>query len=147
VAGFEPVDILQAIEMLIVQIESNNPQAEIAYTRGVQPEGNLKALELMHSVFDVAGAEWRGIGDIPNSGFKLKDKYARFDAAEEFEVELPPVKEAPGCRCGEVLRGIIKPMDCKLFRKLCMPENPIGPCMVSSECTCAAYYQYGDFDE
>jgi len=147
VAGFEPVDILQAIEMLVIQIENKNPQVEIAYTRGVKPEGNPRALELMHSVFDVAGASWRGIGDIPNSGFKLKEKYARFDADEEFEVELPPVKEAPGCRCGEVLRGIIQPPECKLFRKLCLPENPIGPCMVSSEGTCAAYYQYGDLDE
>jgi len=133
--------------MLVAQIEENSPRVEIAYTRGVKPEGNPRALELMRGVFDVAGAGWRGIGDIPNSGFKLKDKYARFDADKEFKIEPPPVKEAPGCRCGDVLRGIVRPPECKLFRKLCTPENPVGPCMVSSEGTCAAYYQYGDFDE
>jgi hydrogenase expression/formation protein HypD len=147
VAGFEPVDILQAVEMLVEQIESGKPRVEIAYTRGVRPEGNIKALQIMNEVFDVIGASWRGIGKIPASGYKLKDKYARFDADLAFQVDLPPVKEAAGCRCGEILRGTIRPVDCKLFRKACTPENPIGPCMVSSEGSCAAYYQYGDFDE
>jgi len=147
VAGFEPVDILQAVEMLVEQIESGKPRVEIAYTRGVRPEGNVKALEIMRDIFDVTGASWRGIGDIPASGYKLKDKYARFDADQAFHVDLPPVKEAAGCCCGEILRGIIRPTDCKLFRKACTPENPIGPCMVSSEGSCAAYYQYGGFDE
>ena len=146
VAGFEPVDILQAVEMLVQQIERGEPDVEIAYTRGVRPEGNLKALELMHNVFDTTGASWRGIGEIPNSGLKLKVKYARFDAGREFDVALPPAREAPGCRCGEVLRGVIRPTGCKLFRKACSPENPIGPCMVSSEGSCAAYYQYGESD-
>jgi hydrogenase expression/formation protein HypD len=147
VAGFEPVDILQAVEMLIEQIESGNPRVEIAYTRGVRPEGNVKALQIMNEVFDVTGASWRGIGEIPASGYKLKDKFARFDADLAFPVDLPPVKEAAGCRCGEILRGTIRPTECKLFRKACTPENPIGPCMVSSEGSCAAYYQYGGFDE
>jgi hydrogenase expression/formation protein HypD len=147
VAGFEAVDILQAVEMLVAQIESGSPRVEIAYTRGVQPQGNVRAQEIMQAVFDVAGASWRGIGEIPNSGFKLKSKFARFDADKEFNIEPPPVKEAPGCRCGEVLRGVVRPTDCQLFRRLCTPENPVGPCMVSSEGTCAAYYQYGDFDE
>ena len=147
VAGFEPVDILQAVEMLVQQIERDEPRVEIAYTRGVRPGGNLKALGLMHEVFDTAGASWRGIGVIPGSGLRLNAKYARFDAGREFNVELPPVREAPGCRCGEVLRGVIAPTGCKLFRKACSPENPIGPCMVSSEGSCAAYYQYGEFDE
>ena len=146
VAGFEPVDILQAVEMLVQQIERGDPRVEIAYTRGVRPGGNLKALELMHNVFDTAGASWRGLGEIPCSGLKLKVKYARFDAGRAFDVVLPPAREAPGCRCGEVLRGVIAPTGCKLFRKACSPENPIGPCMVSSEGSCAAYYQYGESD-
>ena len=146
VAGFEPVDILQAVEMLVQQIERDEPRVEIAYTRGVRPEGNLKALELMHGVFDTAWASWRGIGEIPHSGLKLKVKYARFDAGREFNVVLPPTREAPGCRCGEVLRGVIRPAECKLFGKTCSPENPIGPCMVSSEGSCAAYYQYGEYN-
>ncbi len=147
VAGFEPVDILQAVEMLVEQIEKGDPRVEIAYTRGVKPEGNVRALELMRDVFDVTSASWRGIGTIPASGYKLKDKYARFDAEKVFKIETPPAKEASGCRCGEVLRGVVKPPECKLFKTVCVPENPIGPCMVSSEGTCAAYYQYGDFNE
>jgi len=146
VAGFEPVDILQAVEMLVQQIERGEPRVEIAYTRGVRPEGNLKALDLMHNVFDTTGANWRGIGGIPASGLKLKTKYARFDAGCAFDVALPPAREAPGCRCGEVLRGVIRPAECKLFGKTCSPENPIGPCMVSSEGSCAAYYEYGEHD-
>lgn len=147
VAGFEPVDILQAIEMLVEQIERGKAGVEIAYTRGVRPEGNVKALDIMHDVFDVTEASWRGIGLIPSSGYKLKDNYARFDADLAFKVNVPPVKEAAGCRCGEILRGTIRPTECKLFRKACSPENPIGPCMVSSEGSCAAHYQYGSFDE
>jgi hydrogenase expression/formation protein HypD len=146
VAGFEPIDILQAVEMLVQQIEKGEPRVEIAYTRGVRPEGNLKALEVMHKVFDMAGASWRGLGEIPGSGLKLKATYARFDAGCAFDVALPPAREAPGCRCGEVLRGVIRPAECMLFRKTCSPENPIGPCMVSSEGSCAAYYQYGEYD-
>ncbi len=146
VAGFEPVDILQAVEMLIAQIESGKPDVEIAYRRGVRPEGNPRALELMRNVFEASAADWRGIGTIPGSGLKLKKEYATFDAALEFEVEPPPAREAPGCRCGEVLRGVVRPPQCGLFRKVCTPENPIGPCMVSSEGTCAAYYQFGGMD-
>lgn len=147
VAGFEPVDILQAVEMLIEQIEKGSPKVEIAYTRGVTPGGNARALTLMNDVFDVADAAWRGIGIIPASGYKIKDRLARFDADKVFDIQVPPPREAPGCRCGEVLRGVVKPPQCGLFRKLCTPENPIGPCMVSSEGTCSAYYQYGDFNE
>lgn len=147
VAGFEPVDILQAIAMLIQQIESERPLVEIAYTRGVKPEGNLRALKLLDEVFDTAETNWRGLGSIPDSGYKLKDKYAEFDAELVFPITPAPIREAAGCRCGEVLRGIIKPDECRLFRRICTPENPVGPCMVSSEGSCAAYYQYGAFDE
>lgn len=147
VAGFEPVDILQAVEMLVTQIEAGRPEVQIAYTRGVKPEGNTRALELMRTVFEISSADWRGIGTIPASGFKIKEKYARFDAERVFKIDTVQTKEAPGCRCGEVLRGIAKPPECRLFKKICLPENPMGPCMVSSEGTCAAYYQYGDFNE
>jgi hydrogenase expression/formation protein HypD len=146
VAGFEPVDILQAVEMLVRQVEDGIARVEIAYTRGVRPEGNVKALELMDIVFDTAVAGWRGIGDIPGSGLRLKSKYARFDAGRQFDVTLPPAREHAGCRCGEILRGVIRPFDCGLFGKACTPENPVGPCMVSSEGSCAAYYQYGASD-
>jgi hydrogenase expression/formation protein HypD len=146
VAGFEPVDILQAVEMLVQQVENGIACVEIAYTRGVRPEGNVKALELMNDVFDTAGACWRGIGDIPQSGLRLKKKYACYDASLQFEVKLPQVSEHAGCRCGEILRGVIRPFDCGLFGKVCTPENPVGPCMVSSEGSCAAYYQYGASD-
>jgi len=145
VAGFEPLDILQAVEMLIQQVERGVACVEIAYTRGVRPEGNTKALELMYSVFDTSAACWRGIGDIPSSGLRLKNRYARYDAGLNFEVKLPQTREHAGCRCGEILRGVIKPSDCALFGKVCTPENPVGPCMVSSEGSCAAVYQYGAY--
>jgi hydrogenase expression/formation protein HypD len=147
VAGFEPVDILQAVEMLVEQIEQDKPSVEIAYTRGVKPEGNLRAMELMHQCFETTGATWRGLGAIPNSGYRLKDRFARFDAEKNFCMEANPVVEPKGCLCGEILRGVTRPTGCKLFGKACTPENPVGPCMVSSEGSCAAYYQYGDFHE
>jgi hydrogenase expression/formation protein HypD len=143
VAGFEPVDILQAVEMLIQQIEDGIARVDIAYTRGVRHEGNIRAQALMSEVFQTADVCWRGIGDIPQSGLKFKKAFERYDAALRFEVELPPVREHAGCRCGEILRGVIRPSDCKLFAKVCTPENPVGPCMVSSEGSCAAHYQYG----
>jgi hydrogenase expression/formation protein HypD len=143
VSGFEPLDILLSVAMLVEQIESGKPKVEIAYRRGVKPEGNQKALELMDKAFEVAGADWRGIGIIPASGLKLRKEYERFDAEKAFTLKLEPVKEAKGCICGAILRGVKTPMDCKLFRKVCFPEHPVGPCMVSSEGACAAYYAYG----
>src|SRR4030042_7204241 len=142
VSGFEPLDILQSVEMLVEQIESGKPKVEIAYRRGVKPEGNQKALELMDSVFEVDSADWRGIGVVPASGLKIREKYERFDAEQAFSVTMEPVREAKGCICGDILRGVKTPDDCKLFRKVCSPEHPVGPCMVSSEGSCAAYYQY-----
>jgi len=142
VSGFEPLDILLSVAMLVEQIEKNKPQVEIAYRRGVKPEGNQRALELMYSVFEVGGADWRGIGVVPASGLKLRKKFERFDAEQAFSVTLEPVREAKGCICGDILRGIKTPTECKLFRKVCFPEQPVGPCMVSSEGACAAYYQY-----
>lgn len=146
VAGFEPVDILQAVEMLVEQVEVGKPAVEIAYTRGVKAEGNSRALEMMDKVFIASAASWRGIGCIPASGLAFRDECARFDAALQFKVDIPPAAEPPGCRCGEVLRGVVRPPECGLFRKACTPSNPVGPCMVSSEGSCAAYYEYGDTD-
>jgi hydrogenase expression/formation protein HypD len=144
ISGFEVLDILQTIEKLIEQVESGKPGVEIAYRRGVRPEGNVNALQLMDKVFEVGPATWRGIGSIAGSGLKLKEDYRRFDAEEVFQVTMRPVRETKGCICGDILRGIKTPLDCKLFGKACRPENPVGPCMVSSEGSCAAYYIYGD---
>ena len=143
VAGFEPLDILQSIYMLVKQLVDNTPTVEIQYKRAVKPMGNQKALQLMREVFDVTDTEWRGLGVIPKSGLKLSDRFAELDAESSIPVEVPPPKEHPGCICGAILRGVKTPLDCKLFRTVCKPSNPIGPCMVSSEGTCAAYYKYG----
>lgn len=106
----------------------------------------MKALELMDNVFEVDSADWRGIGVVPASGLKLKQEYERFDAEQAFPVILEPIREAKGCICGDILRGVKTPNQCKLFRKACSPDHPVGPCMVSSEGACAAYYSYGDDD-
>ncbi len=144
VSGFEALDILLTVAMLVEQIETGKPQVEIAYRRGVKPEGNVTALQLIDRVYEADKAGWRGIGEIPGSGLKLRKAYERFDAALAFPLTLEPVREAKGCICGDILRGVKTPADCKLFRKVCTPENPVGPCMVSSEGACAAHYMYGD---
>ena len=140
VAGFEPVDILLAVDMLVEQIESGTPQVEIAYRRGVKPEGNPAALKLMDAVFEPGDADWRGIGVVPASGLHLRQSYERFDASKLFDIKITPAKEPKGCICGAVLRGVSTPDACKLFRTACTPENPVGPCMVSSEGACSTYY-------
>jgi hydrogenase expression/formation protein HypD len=146
VSGFEPLDILLCISMLVEQIEKGQPQVEIAYRRIVRPEGNQPALRLMEKVFDTCPANWRGIGSVPDSGLKLKEEYHSFDASQAFNVSPKASREPPGCLCGDILRGVKVPLDCKLFKKVCTPEHPVGPCMVSSEGACAAYYHYGDGD-
>jgi len=142
ISGFEPLDILLCLDKLVRQIENGQPRVEIAYPRGVKPEGNRKALQLMEEVFEIGEANWRGIGQVPQSGLKIRSKYEHFDADKAFSVTLKPAREPKGCRCGDVVRGAATPLECKLFRKVCSPERPIGPCMVSSEGACAAYYQY-----
>lgn len=144
IAGFEPVDLLLALAELLEQIASAEPKVEIAYGRAVHPEGNEQACELIDEVFLAADTSWRGLGNIPDSGHLLKASYAQFDAAQRFDIDslAEPTQEPKGCRCGEVLRGIMAPSDCPLFGKACTPANPIGPCMVSSEGSCAAYYKY-----
>lgn len=143
VSGFEPLDILQCVDMLVAQTESRESRVEIAYRRGVHPEGNQQALKLMEQVFEPCPAQWRGIGEIPNSGLKLREEYQHFDAEFAFDIDPGPAYEPEGCICGEVLRGVKTPLDCQLFGKACTPEYPVGPCMVSSEGSCSAYCLYG----
>ncbi len=143
VSGFEPLDVLQSVEMLVDQLERGEPRVEIAYRRGVRPEGNLRAQELMNAIFEPSAANWRGMGVVPGSGLKLNKRYQRFDAQLAFEIDPGPTVEPKGCICGDILRGVKTPLDCKLFRGACTPEHPVGPCMVSSEGSCAGYYHYG----
>lgn len=142
VVGFEPVDILQGIYMLVNQIEAGEARVEIQYRRAVAAVGNQNALNILSRVFEPCDAAWRGLGVIPKSGLALRQAYRAFDADALFDLDAPESPEPPGCKCGDVLRGAMTPMECKLFRKICNPENPVGPCMVSSEGTCAAYYKY-----
>ena len=143
VSGFEPLDILQCIEMLVDQIEEGEPRVEIAYRRGVQPDGNRRALELMDQVFEPSPATWRGVGEIGGSGLRIREQYRHFDVESAFEIDPGPTREHKGCLCGEILRGVKRPTDCKLFRRTCTPEHPVGPCMVSPEGGCSTYYHYG----
>lgn len=146
VAGFEPPDVLQAVAMLVEQIESGEARVENAYSRGVSPDGNPRALELMDRVFLPVHAEWRGIGAVANSGLAIRREYERFDAGKVFEIPSMPPVERQGCLCGEILRGVKMPGECALFGRACTPDSPVGPCMVSSEGTCSAYYLYGERD-
>jgi hydrogenase expression/formation protein HypD len=146
VSGFEPLDMLLAVDMLVNQIETEQPRVEIAYRRGVKPEGNIQAIHLMETVFEVADADWRGIGVVPSSGLRPRPKYEKYDAEKEFEIEPGPAEEPKGCICGSILRGVSTPRDCRLFGTKCTPESPVGPCMVSAEGTCATYYQYSESD-
>ena len=142
ITGFEPVDVLQGIAMIMRQLHEGRAEIEIAYARGVMPEGNPTALAAIDEVFETCTSTWRGLGDIPGSGYRLRQEFARFDAVARFVPEVEPTVEHRGCRCGDILRGHMLPSDCPLFRTACTPENPIGPCMVSSEGSCAAYYRY-----
>ena len=142
ITGFEAVDVLQGIAMLVRQLHEGRAEIEIAYARGVMPEGNPVARAAIDEVFEPCAAQWRGLGEIPDSGYRIREKYAAFDALLCFDPEIEPTQEPKGCRCGDVLRGIMAPSECPLFRKVCTPENPVGPCMVSSEGSCAAYFRY-----
>jgi hydrogenase expression/formation protein HypD len=144
VAGFEPGDVLQAIFMLVRQLEEGRSEVEIEYLRGVDYDGNANALAAIDRVFATTGSEWRGIGNVEGTGLVLRDEFARFDAAASIDRDISSRPDPAGCKCGDVLRGDIIPSKCPLFRRTCTPENPIGPCMVSSEGSCAAYYLYAD---
>jgi len=142
VAGFEPTDILQGVLALIRQINAGAPTVENCYGRAVTGAGNRKARQIMDKVFTAADSEWRGLGLIPNSGLCLRTQYEKFDITRRLELTIPPSVEPRGCRCGDILRSICAPPDCPLFGRACTPANPIGPCMVSSEGTCAAWHKY-----
>ncbi|TMM56714.1 hydrogenase formation protein HypD [Maribacter algarum] len=142
VTGFEPVDLLQGILLTVQQLEKGEALLQNQYSRVVKPEGNRKAQELLHKIFEVTDREWRGIGNIPKSGFELRSKYASFDANLKFSIDIPKVEEPKECIAGLVLKGIKKPMECSQFGKKCTPQNPMGAPMVSSEGACAAYYHF-----
>ncbi|MEA3342067.1 MAG: hydrogenase formation protein HypD, partial [Chloroflexota bacterium] len=127
IAGFEPLDILRAILALVEMVEDGKPDVNNTYARSVRPEGNTAAQRAMERVFEIADAEWRGLGVVPASGLRLRETYARFDAAQIFPVEVPPSCEPPGCRCSDILRGLLLPTECPLFGRACTPQNPIGP--------------------
>jgi hydrogenase expression/formation protein HypD len=146
IAGFEPLDVMQAILMLLRQINSGRAEVENEFTRAVTPEGNRKAQTLMNEVFERRdGFEWRGLGTIPHSALKLRPHYAGFDAEARFGLEYHAVQDSKGCECGAILRGEKRPQDCKIFGSACTPDNPVGSCMVSAEGACAAHYTYGRF--
>jgi hydrogenase expression/formation protein HypD len=142
VGGFEPVDVLAAILMLVKQVEQGRAEVENAYGRAVAAQGNPQALALMEQVFQPVDSAWRGMGVIPLSGLEPNQEFAEFDARRRLDLEVPPAQDPPGCRCGDVLRGLVRPPECKFFAKVCHPTAPLGPCMVSAEGTCAAWYKY-----
>lgn len=142
-SGFEPLDILEGIMMLVRQLEAGKAEVENQYTRIVTREGNALAQEKISAVFEVCDRQWRGIGEIPQSGLRLKEEFKAFDAAMVFETGAIQTEESSLCISGEILQGLKKPGDCPAFGVQCTPENPLGATMVSSEGTCAAFYQYG----
>lgn len=144
ITGFEPLDLVQGIYMAVKQLEDGVHKVENQYTRAVKEEGNSAALDVIHTVFEVADREWRGIGEIPNSGYKLSSQFANFDAELKFGIRKIHTPENPNCIAGFILKGIKKPHECSQFGKVCTPSNPLGAPMVSSEGACAAYYHFSD---
>jgi len=142
IAGFEPVDLLQSILMLVKQIENDNPMVEIQYKRAVKQKGNEKAMQLLNEIFTLRDDVWRGLGVLIKSGLGISKKYEKFDAEKMIQVTEEPSFENPGCICGDILKGLKTPNECPLFRKVCTPVNPIGACMVSNEGACGAYFKY-----
>jgi hydrogenase expression/formation protein HypD len=143
IAGFEPLDVMQAIRMLVQQLNTGRACVENEFTRGVTREGNHKAQHLVAEVFELRPSfEWRGLGELPYSGLRIKTAYADFDAERRFEIKTQSVPENAACQCPAIIRGVKKPTDCAIFATVCTPRNPIGSCMVSAEGACAAYYKY-----
>ena len=143
ISGFEPVDVLQSVLMIVKQLKEGRACVENQYGRFVSYEGNIKAQKLVAQVFELRKSfEWRGLGHIPYSALKINSRYREFDAEARFPVSLPTPREHPACICGKVIRGVALPTDCKLFGTVCTPSNPLGSCMVSSEGACAAYFKY-----
>jgi len=148
IAGFEPLDVMQAILMLVRQVNEGRAEVENEFARAVTREGNLKAQNLVSEIFELRRAfEWRGLGLVPYSALKIRREYARFDAEVRFPLDYRSVADNKACECGAILRGVKRPQDCKLFGTVCTPENPIGSCMVSSEGACAAHYTYGRYKD
>jgi hydrogenase expression/formation protein HypD len=148
IAGFEPLDVMQSILMLVRQLNEGRHDVENEYTRVVSPEGNLKAKRLVAEIFELRRSfEWRGLGLVPYSALRIKKPFAQYDAELRFPVEEVRAADVKGCECPAILRGVKRPTDCKLFGTVCTPENPMGSCMVSSEGACAAYWTYGRFRE
>jgi len=146
IAGFEPLDVMQAILMLVRQVNRGAAHVENEFTRAVTPEGNLRAQTLVTEVFELRPSfEWRGLGDVPYSALKIREAFAVFDAERRFDLSYQSVPDNKACECGAILRGVKRPTDCKIFGTVCTPENPVGSCMVSSEGACAAHYTYGRF--
>ncbi|MBL8386600.1 MAG: hydrogenase formation protein HypD [Hydrogenophaga sp.] len=146
IAGFEPLDVLQAILMLVRQVNDGRTEVENEFTRAVTPKGNLNAQAVMDDVFELREAfEWRGLGTMPHSALQIREKYREYDAEARFKLGYRSVPDNKACECGAILRGVKEPRDCKIFGTVCTPENPIGSCMVSSEGACAAHYTYGRF--
>ncbi|MCX7795695.1 MAG: hydrogenase formation protein HypD [bacterium] len=143
IAGFDTIDILLGIRALLEMIRDKTPRVVNTYLRAVKPKGNKLAQNLMYEVFEVTDSYWRGLGRLPKSGLKIREKYRNFDASIQFPINIENVVRHKLCKCGEVIRGVTSPLECPLFNKVCNPTNPIGPCMVSSEGTCSAYYLYG----
>lgn len=146
VSGFEPVDVMQSISMIVKQFKEKRGNLEIEYKRVVSYDGNLKAQELINKYFKKVSFKFRGIGEVENSGYELKDEFDKYNAKIVYKDILPTleVKENKACKCPEILKGVAKPTDCKIFGTVCTPTNPIGSCMVSSEGACSAYYKYGN---
>jgi len=142
IAGFESLDILDAIYILLHQLKDKRAQTLIGYTRLVHEEGNRLAQEIMERCFEPVDDVWRGFGPIPHSGLSIRKEFARFDAKIKFPIKVVPSASPKGCSCGDILKGKMKPMECRLYAKACTPSTPVGPCMVSSEGACSAYYQY-----
>jgi len=146
VSGFEPLDVMQAILMLIAQVNDGRHEVENQYVRAVTPGGNARAKAEVAEIFELRKSfEWRGLGVVPYSGLRLKETYAAFDAERRFGIDYVPARDNPACECGAILRGVKKPVDCKLFGTVCTPETPMGSCMVSAEGACAAHWTYGRF--
>ena len=146
IAGFEPLDVMQAILMLVRQVNRGAAHVENEFTRAVTPEGNLRAQALVSEVFELRPSfEWRGLGEVPYSALKIREAFADFDAERRFDLAYQSVPDNKACECGAILRGVKRPTDCKIFGTVCTPENPVGSCMVSSEGACAAHYTYGRF--
>lgn len=148
IAGFEPLDVMQAILMLVRQVNEGRCEVENEFTRAVTRDGNVKAQNLVAEVFELRRSfEWRGLGDVPYSALAIRGEYAAFEAEKKFALETKKVADNKACECGAILRGVKHPRDCKLFGTVCTPENPVGSCMVSSEGACAAHYSYGRYKE